>query len=68
MMDEDKVSEDEVLKELKRDPDLRGYFMKNPKQVLNERYNWDLPEEYVVTAHEETVDTIHIVLLPLDEE
>lgn len=67
-MDEEKVSENDIMKELRKDIDLREIFIKNPKQVLNERYNWNLPEDYTVNVYEETVDTIHIVLPQLDEE
>jgi hypothetical protein len=56
-----------LIKEAESNPQFRERFISNPKDVLEEKLNFKLPEDFEVIVHQDTPQRLNIVL-PLQSE
>ncbi len=53
---------DQLIARVFEDDDFRTRFLENPKAVISAETGITIPENFNVMVHEDTDDTIHIVL------
>jgi len=64
-MSERRALETKLVERARTDPAFRKALLANPRAVLENELGGKLPEGISIEVHEETVNTLHLVL-PLD--
>lgn len=53
-----------IVQRASDDADYRSKFKADPKSVISEEFGIELPDEFQIEVHENSVDTVHVALPP----
>ena len=59
---------DKILKAAKESPEFRAKLVADPKAVIEAQLHFKFPESFEISVHENTANTLHILLPDVVEE